>query len=307
MKFNKKRKSIFLDIDSPSFRSKEKIDVILSPALYWVKKLTLPVKYTRDAKKLLPSLFEDSLDAGKYSYDVYKKGEDFFAFAYQDNVILELLKEKGIAPSQIVHIYFAQSEFSTIQTPLKIDDKKTLVLQDGVVLLVPNVWVSKSQKLDVSNIVHSKHRVNLVQYSQFIESKLIYKMSAVLSIFTLIFFIQYYFFQEKLYELEQKQESLFTKHHLKPTMFQNKSLLKKYNKTHLKQMKIRKAIGDVLSLHLKNGHGIYSIELKQKKLVVLFDGVEKSKESYIKNMLKKKKIHFSSYFKKDNFYVEVPL
>ncbi|MDQ7066925.1 MAG: hypothetical protein Q9M40_02365 [Sulfurimonas sp.] len=74
---------------------REKVSIILSPSLYWVQKLSLRVKYVREVKKLLPSIFEDMLPAGQYSYSAYKRGDDFFIFAYEDKAILKLLQDKS--------------------------------------------------------------------------------------------------------------------------------------------------------------------------------------------------------------------
>ena len=99
MKFNTKLKTIFLDPNSDksvinnydndsilvtddASKKREKVNVILSPSLYWVKKLSLPVKYVREVKKLLPSIFEDTLPKGNYNYTAYKSGEDFFGFEH---------------------------------------------------------------------------------------------------------------------------------------------------------------------------------------------------------------------------------
>ena len=84
MKFNTQLKTLFLDPHSEIEHTDEKVNIILSPALYWVKRQTLPVKYIRDAMKLLPSIFEESVPEGHYSYSAYKDGDTFVLFAYDD-------------------------------------------------------------------------------------------------------------------------------------------------------------------------------------------------------------------------------
>ena len=90
--FNQKYKTIFLDPSSDISSVEEKVNVILSPSLYWVKKLSLPLKKASEAHKLLPSIFEETLPLGNYNYSVYKKGDDFFAFAYDDKAIFRHLR-----------------------------------------------------------------------------------------------------------------------------------------------------------------------------------------------------------------------
>ncbi|MEA2091565.1 MAG: hypothetical protein U9O83_04260 [Campylobacterota bacterium] len=119
--FNPKLTTLFLDPNSESSYSAikgAKVNIILSPSLYWVKKLSLPVKYLRDAKKLLPSLFEDTLPKGNYSYTAYKSGDEFLIFAYEDKYILETLSKEGISLSNVANVYFAQSEMQNIEGAL---------------------------------------------------------------------------------------------------------------------------------------------------------------------------------------------
>jgi hypothetical protein len=87
MKFRRDTTTLFLDPASKEqliYDTSKKVNIILSPSLYWVKKMSLPVTNVREVKKLLPSIFEDSLPVGHYSYTAYKHGEDFMLFAYED-------------------------------------------------------------------------------------------------------------------------------------------------------------------------------------------------------------------------------
>lgn len=308
MKFNKTVQTIFVDTHSKPFTLSSKVNVILSPSLYWVKKLTLPVKHARDVKKLLPSIFEDTLNNEEiYSYDVYKKDEDFFGFAYKDKVILDLLKEKGIESKNIANIYFAQSEFDAATSAFKIDEEQSLVVKDGVVILLPCCWVQESGSLNLSSIKHSKHKVTLAQYSQFIDTKLLYKLSAILVIFGAITLFEYFTLSQNLSQLQDKETTIFQKNHLKPTMFQNKSLLKKYNKLYTKQTNIRFAVANVLSVRLKKGQTLSSLSLHKKKLKVIFNGLKSNEQNSIKQKLKNKGLSFTSHFKKETLVVEVNL
>ena len=57
MKFREDKKTVFLDPHTELVVSDEKLNVILSPSLYWVQKVTLPLKYARDAKKIIRITF----------------------------------------------------------------------------------------------------------------------------------------------------------------------------------------------------------------------------------------------------------
>ena len=150
--FNSKLKTIFLDPNSStnnnSVADDEKVNVILSPSLYWVKKVSLPVKHEREVKKLLPSLFEDILPEDNYSYYVYKTGEEFLIFAYSDKIILDTLLEKNISLSNVSKIYFAQSEIKDIESALKINETQSIYLKDDLLILVPCCWIQERGTLD---------------------------------------------------------------------------------------------------------------------------------------------------------------
>ena len=94
--FRSKADAFFVDTDSPACTLEGPVNVILSPSMYWVKRVKLPVKYLREAKSLIPSLFDENLPEGKYSYSAYKDGDSFLIFAYNDKEVLDRIAEKGI-------------------------------------------------------------------------------------------------------------------------------------------------------------------------------------------------------------------
>ena len=108
--FKSKAKAFFVDIETPPYEGSGSVNIILSPSTYWVKRVDLPVKYLRDVRSLMPSLFEEHLPQGKYSYYTYKDGESFLIFAYNDKEVLDLMAEKNITSANIRNVYLAQSE-----------------------------------------------------------------------------------------------------------------------------------------------------------------------------------------------------
>lgn len=269
-----KRKTIFLDpqCEKFSFSKEERVDVVLSPALYWVKKLTLPVKYLREVKKLLPSIFEDILLAGEYNYYVYKEGESYIAFAYEDRAILELLEQKGVNASQVGDIYFAQSELGAIQTPLSIDATRALMSNEGIVVIVPLAWVESFEPLQSQMVLGSKHKITLSQFGHIIDKKTLYRLIALLSVFIIVFWIEIFTVQRHSGLVEAKKEELVSKYDLKPTMMQNNALLKKYENIHAKQIKLRDILAKVSSLKLAPDQKLSLVALQEEKLVLEFEG-----------------------------------
>jgi len=306
-KFKKHTKSVFLDPNSPPFHLREKVNIILSPSLYWVAKVTLPVKYLRDVKKLLPSLFEDTLPAGDYSYTAYKSGDAFFIFAYQDQCILDILAEKKIALLHVANIYFAQSELGHIPSPVKINASQSIYVKDEILLLVPSSWVSKSVDLDISEVKLSRHKVTLAQFGHNIDNKILKKIAIVMSAILLLTATEYLITAQKLARITESKETLFAKYNLHSTMIQNQSILKKYDSLHTNQMKLRTSIASILTLELEPSQRLSQLKYKNNVLEAEFSGVEKGKESRINEVLKTKNIDFKSSFKDKFWYVEISL
>ena len=144
-KFKRSANVLFLDplsIETIVCEKGKKFDIILSPKMYWVKKMPLPLSSVREVTKLLPSIFEDSLPPGNYSYYAYKSENEFILFAYEDKKILELILKQGISSSDIATVRFAQSEFETLEGAVSITDKESMYVKDGLVVLAPREYSS---------------------------------------------------------------------------------------------------------------------------------------------------------------------
>ncbi len=304
-KFNKQIKTIFLDPASASFTLDESVNVILSPSLYWVKKVSLPIKYVREAKSLLPSLFEDTLPDGTYSYSVYKKDDDFFIFAYEDKLILETLSQKGISPTKVNSVCFAQSELNNIDGAIKINEFQSIYIKDDIVILVPCCWIEESGTLNIANVTLSKHRIKLKQFSHIVNDKSLYMLASIFTLLILLMSVEYFITEQKLSSTLELKDELFEKNGLKSTIMQNRSMLKEYKRTHLTQMKLRELMAVVLSFKLKKDEKLSLINLKGKKLIVEIDGVKNSDE--IKKVIKSKNIKYKSTLKDKSLHLEIEI
>lgn len=306
-RFKTNYKTIFLDPKATVKLVEEKVNIILSPSLYWVKKLELPVKYLRDAKKLLPSIFEDALPNGKYNYSVYKKDNYFFAFAYEDKVILDALTQKGIAPSNIASIHFAQSELDSAQGAITINEEQSLYVKDGIVILVPCCWIEEKGGLNLNNLTLSKHTIVLEQYSHIVDKASLYKIGSILVVLCLIVFVEYFMNVQKVNAISDAKDELFSKYSLQATMMQNKSLLKKYETIHEKQTQIREIISYILSLKLQGGQKLLLLNFKDKSFIVEFSNVEKGNETVITKVFDANHLKYKASFKDAIWHVEITL
>ena len=305
--FNKQIKTLFLDPASPSFKLEEDVNIILSPSLYWVKKVSLPLKYLRDVKPLLPSLFEDTLPDGIYSYSAYKEGDEFYIFAYEDKAIIDTLNSKGILPTQVKNVHFAQSELSEVKGAIKVNETQSIYVKDEIVILVPCCWVEESGDLNIDSISLSKHTISLKQFGHIINDKSLYTFATIFSLLILLVALEYFITLQKISSTSKLRDELFVQHGLKSTMIQNRSMLSEYKTLHKTQTSLREAASYILSLNLVKEQKLTQLVMKGKKLTAAFIGVKKGDEAAIEKVLKSKKLQFISNFKDDTWYVEIEL
>ncbi|MCX6076226.1 MAG: hypothetical protein NTW78_04980 [Campylobacterales bacterium] len=317
-KFKKKYKSIFLDPDSDpdsevlhvrglTGQANEKINIILSPTLYWVKKLYLPLKNVRDVKKLLPSLFEDTLPSGNYSYSAYKSGSEFYIFAYEDKKILDLLLQKGISLSNVAALFFAQSEFGTCESAIRINEFQCIYVKDEIVIVIPSSWIQDSKTLDLTYIKPLKHSITLKQFGHVVDSKSLYKIGVIMTLLISLIATEYFITAKKTADMLKLKEELFTKYNLQSTMLQNSATLKKYDSMYITQMKIREYISYLLALKLNDKEELVSISLKNNILQAEFSGITEGKELPITQILRDNKVNFKSFFKDKFWHVELSI
>ena len=309
LKFKQESKNVYLDATSDvTVDTSLKYRLILSPHLYWVKKVSLPLKHAREVKKLAHTLFEESIPEDvHYSYHVYKKGEDFFVFAYDDKKILALLQEKNIPSQVIASIHFAQSELDTLDGVYRVNETEVLQVKDGVVVLLPSTWFESSEELDVESLKLSNKSIKLQQFTQFVESKVLYKVIAVLSLLVLLFGAEAWFYMQERTKVSDARAKVFSKYGLQPTMMQNRSILQHYETIDKQQRALRENIVQLLQASLRKDQKIQSISYANGKLKAVILNVKKGEEKRILAPFFKKKTPYEVGFNNGNLEVEIAL
>ena len=273
--YKSKAKAFFVDIDSPNYEKDEKLNIILSPALYWVKRVTLPVKYLRDVKGLIPSLFEEVLPEGKYTYSAYKDGDEFLLFAYNDKELLDLIAEKGVSASNINNVYLAQSEFDKIESPIQITDESVLAVQNGVVVKLPISLVSESKALELDSHKFSNRGIHLTRFNQIADKKSQVVFASILGLLIVIFLAEWLITSSKVNTIIEKQSEVYANHHLPSTNFQNEAIHAKLNTTFERQSRIRGIFNLILTIKLKSEERLEQISLEKRKVVVVIKTASK--------------------------------
>ena len=269
MDYKKTSLALFIDLHLPAEVSKDqKVDLILSPSLYWVKKVSLAVKNLRELKKFLPSLFEDTLPAGKYSYTAYEDEQGYMIFAYDDKVILDLLAEKEISLQQVNGVYFAQSEFQDLQDALEIDEDFVLDVANRIVLKLPKSLVLTSKPMQLQWHVFSKHPITLSRYTHFATPKSLLRFALFLGMLLAIYTFEWIRTEIKITELRAVPQELFAKHKLPATKLQTQAMFETLHKNYEQQLKLREITAALLNLKLQEGENITLYDLQNEKLKI---------------------------------------
>lgn len=306
-KFKQQEQIYFLDKSSTNFGTIEKTNIILSPALYWVQRVSLPVKSARDARALLPSLFEEVLPEGVYSYSIYKEEDDFYIFAYEDKLIIEMLKEKNVKLSQVQNVYFAQSEFSSLTDAISIDSEYSLVVENKLVVMLPTAWISEKKDLDLSSIKLSKHSIALKQYEHLLKTRDLYTFILLISIFLLFMGAEYFLLQKHISHTSLQKEQIFAQNGLKATMIQNRSLLENYKNIYKREIKIREFLSALISQHLKGKEKIVHVGIKSKEFKVDIGSVKRGDEVKIVKQLQSQGFYFKAKYHTEILTLKVSL
>ena len=308
LKFNQKVKTLFLDPDiSLEIDPKEKYHFILSPSLYWIKKVSLPLKYVHEVKKVAATLFEEVLPAGNYSYFVYKDEDEFVIFAYEDSKIISLLAEKGVSLNQVSALSFAQSAFENLDEAVCINSESVLTHKDGIVVLLPSQWFDNTKTLQSLELHPSKQTIRLEQFSHIVETKTLYMIGMLLFLFFLVLLGEYLYFAKEKEELQIAKERLFSEYKLKPTLMQNRAILSKYQKQDKQEKNLRRYIDYFLKARLNKSQKILSISYDKAKLKVVLQGLSQRDVKRILSGLYKEKVKLTTVQKGDKLIVEVTL
>lgn len=309
MQFNKQYKVLFLDPDYDIKYTDEKVDIILSPSLYWIKKVSLPLNSLREVKALLPSIFEDTLPDGIFSYSVYKSEHDslFYAFVYEDKKVLDVLAQKNIPVSNINSVHFAQSELNNIEHAIYINNDQCLYTKDSTVVLLPSSWIEEKEKLDLSNITLSKHKVTLQQFAHLIDYKSLYGIITVLTLLILLTGSEWFITTQRSADIRAKTDEFFVKEKLSATMFENRSILKKYEKTHEFQTKLREYLTQLLTLKLNKNEKMTRIGLKSKTIFADFSNINKQRTAEITSLLNSTGMPLTQVLKDGVLHLEIKI
>lgn len=273
-KFKSETQTILLDPDLDVEVTKERVAVILSPSLYWVRRFDIPTKNEKEAQKLLPSLFEDFLPEGDFRYYGYFIEEGYIAFAYEERKIRDLLSQKNIDLGSVEAIYFAQNEFSKEELPIALSGDFVLEWVDGIVLKLPFTQKEEKNPLLLDKKYLSARSIKIERYDSPIEKKTLYFLCVFFIFFALSFAAQWLKLKNATDTMQQRSQEVFEKYSLLPTTIQNKAILKKLESIDTKQKRVRRIVAVLLKLPQRSGGYLEEISMKKQTLHAVFADVK---------------------------------
>jgi len=242
---------------------KEPVDVILSPQYYWIKKIDIPIKSLKDAKKIAKTMFK--LDENYY-YGAFETDGKYFAYAIDKNLKLDIDKK------YINSIRLAQSELYNYDK-LNVSDQHSIQKIDDLLFCFPYEENAEHINEILPKINLSEHKINL--YNNINIDKGILVSAALLFIVLNAGLLLNYFYNKKaLKNLQTKKDQIIKKYSLPKTTFQLDSILNSLKNEDSKQKKIRKNLEYITKTPLKQNekflslsysNGSYSVEVKTSR------------------------------------------
>jgi len=293
--FNKKIKNIIiLDKDRVigEFDDKNPIEVILTPSYYWFVKRKLPIKFAFQAKEYLPSIFEEfGISEKDHSYTLLKKDDEFWLYAYSDKTISKALENRGINPSMINKIHFAQNIFNS-KKPIDLNNGYTLADINGTLCKIPSNLVKDRiniQDLRLEDIELDKGN-ELKKYSSIIDEKTVKKLLIPIFLLAVLYALQTYFLYRENLKLEKQKDEIFSKYSLLSTTFQNRAVLKNLQNKNLTQKRIRYILSVLFSMPFSKNEYIQSLDISDNQAKITIRSNDSSRLKIFKRYLLKHNI-----------------
>ncbi len=284
------------------------VDVVLSPAFYWFREQVLPAKNAQQARKLAPAFFDAIIPEGRYEYMAVPRNETFWLFAYDPDLIVETLADKGLKPSQVRAVYFAQLECTGLEEPLAINEEQILVDNEGVLSVLPSRYGEAKEPVEAycARTPRSRHKVAVSLFrSGVLDEKQLGRLTAVAIAFLAVYLVGFLQLRHQYREQLVREHALKTHYKLPETSFQLKSLVNSLEGRQKRQLALRAVMKNVTRLPLQTGEALTQLTLKPKKADMTIVLAAPKRAEAIKSALQKFARVTSAKVKDRTFYVSI--
>ena len=207
----------------------EDVNIILSPQFYWIKKIDIPLKSLKEAKKIAQNYFDLK---GDYYFDAIKLDDIFFAIAIDKNLDIKIDKK------YIKSIKLAQVEFYKYDA-INLENNYQLKKIEDILFCFPNHTENTPFIDDVlKDIKLSKQNINFLNNIELDKTSLILlSLSFIFITFTLTLLI--FSYKQEIKNLELKKENL-KKYNLPLTNIQLNSILSQLKEIEFNNILLKK-------------------------------------------------------------------
>jgi len=284
----KNTKKLFLTSKTKFEETDEKLDIIISPEYYWVRKFELPIKTEAQARHVLPTLFEDIVDdITILSYKVIKLEENqFLCFAYNNKKIYGAIKNLNINISNIISIYFAQNECKEYKS-FKIDKQYYMYTSDDILVKAPIDLFENAISLEsvLENIIFSPHKLQIKLYNNILNMRYYYFVFFIFISLIFINGIKYFDYSERISKTENQIFKIKQQNNLPNSLIQTNAMLREYEKDISSEKRKREAIEYILK---NSKNSLKKLILNVNKIELLYESKDKNEfERYLKKEFKK--------------------
>lgn len=288
LQFHNKQKKLFLTLTS-KFNEQSKVDIVLSPELYWCRIFEIPVKKTKKAKKALPILFEEILPHNDFEYTCYKISDNLFiSFAFNNSEIVKAIINSGLNLSQVKNIYLAQGQMQEYKS-FKIEDNYYQYFKKLLVKLPYKLDGDYKEISSELKIESKKYKINTQLYSDLINKK--YLETVYLLIFMLCFLSVFKYFQyDKQIENNEKYISeVKSQYDLPQSNIRFKSIKDNLKFKYESSENLKEKLEYLISFsNISESINIKSIDLSKNKILISYENIDDYiLEEYLKEKIKK--------------------
>jgi hypothetical protein len=238
----------------------EALMMIISPDLYRICVVSLPVTTTKEAIRYAPSYFDVSDE--RTHFGAYQVGEGrYLMSAFDPEPIRVRLEEAGIDPISVERFILAQEAFGLEVLPISLLNGSVLALNDGIVVRLPSEYVSELPKYHLEESLKKLSsclfgfRVDM--YKGGVVSKKTLTFTAILSFFIFLnLLIQGGYSYHEAEKIVEEQEQIKTEKHLPATQMELEALASSWEKKEVEQIKLRKIIAAFATLTLENNNTV---------------------------------------------------
>jgi len=267
----------------------EKVNIMLTPQFYTLKREELPVKYSYQAKKIAPSLFEGLLEeAGSYEYFVFKDNGQWVFIAYDPEKIRKFLESKGIFHNNLSKTFFVQQIENIFEKPVILTDKEVLISIDGNVVFLPKEILGKESTASAfdSSIVPKKGVLLSHKNSGFISNKETIVLTWIFIMFAGVFFVEGRHYNLSFDVQQKEMHELLEAYPALQSKVQRESIAFKYRTIDTKERKKRETIKTLASMIFK-GVALTSYHMNEKSFKAIFSCANVKTAQKIESMAKR--------------------